>query len=373
MDLRLELVQRHFGGETLTGLAREYGISLKTAKKFKARFLELGQPGLLDQSRAPHWIPHKTPPELVRILIAERKKHPTWGPKKLKVIVEKRFKREFPAASTIGDILDKAGLVLKRDQRRLHVPLPTHLQTAEEPNDIWCIDYKGQFRLKNGSLCYPLTVTDQFSRYIVGVEAMERISDEDARSVCERLFREYGVPRAMRSDNGVPFASRGLAGLTRLSAYWMLLGIRLERIRPSHPEENGRHERMHRTLKQETAKPPRHNILQQQERFDDFVDEFNHRRPHEALGMKCPADVFRKSKRDFPTTFPEPNYSDYDDVVRITKNGYATLGANLVYISTALSHMHVGITEMLDGRLLVTFAGNDLGLVDRQLNRLLPI
>jgi transposase InsO family protein len=369
----LELIQRHFAGETLTDLAREYEISLKTAKKFKARFLELGQPGLLDQSRAPHWIPHKTPPELVRILIAERKKHPTWGPKKLKVVVEKRFKREFPAASTIGDILDKAGLVLRRNQRPQHVPLPTQLQVAEEANDIWCIDYKGQFRLRNGTYCYPLTITDQFSRYIVGIEAMECISAEDARTVCERLFREYGLPRAMRSDNGAPFASRGLAGLTKLSAYWMLLGIRLERIRPAHPEENGRHERMHRTLKAETAKPPRSNILQQQESFDSFSDEFNRERPHEALAMKCPAEVYTASPRRFPTTFPEPNYSDYDDVVRVTKNGYATLGANLVYITEALSYMHLGVTEMPDARLLVSFAGCDLGIVDKQLNRLLPI
>jgi len=373
VDLRLELVHRNLAGERLGELAREYGISLKTAKKFKARFLRLGEPGLLDQSRAPHWIPHKTPPELVRIIIAERQKHPTWGPKKLKAVVEKRYKREFPAASTIGDILARSGLVIPRRQRRSHVPLPTHLHTALAPNDIWCIDYKGQFRLGTGTYCYPLTVTDQFSRYIFAVEAMDAIRGESAITVCEELFREHGIPRAIRSDNGAPFVSLGLAGLTKLSAFWMLLGIRLERIRPSHPEENGRHERMHRTLKQETAKPPGTNLLQQQERFDRFVKVFNEERPHEALGMKRPADIYRKSSRPFPNRFPEPQTSDYDDVLRVTKNGYITIERKLIYVSQALSYMHLGLTEQPDGRLLITFAGTDLGFVDKDLNRVLPL
>lgn len=373
VDLRSELVHRHFAGERLTELCREYGISLKTGKKFKARFLRLGEPGLLDQSRAPHWIPHKTPPDVVRILIAARQKHATWGPRKLKAVLERRYRREFPATSTIGDILARAGLVIKRKHRAQHKPMPTHLRIARAPNDIWCMDYKGQFRLGDGPYCYPLTVTDQFSRYIVGIEAMEAICGEGARSTCEELFREHGVPDAIRTDNGAPFVSRGLAGLTKLSAYWMLLGIRLERIRPSHPEENGRHERMHRTLKQETVKPPARNILQQQERFDVFIDEFNRTRPHEALDMRCPADVYTRSTRPLPTKLPEPSYDDFDDIVRVTKNGYATLGKNLVYISDALSYMHVGLTEQPDRRLLVTFAGTDLGFVDRTVNRMIPL
>ena len=373
VDLRLELIQRHFAGERLGELACEYGISLKTAKKFKARFKRLGEPGLLDQSRAPHWIPHKTPADVVRILVAERKKHPTWGGRKLKEVLEKRYKREFPAPSTISDILSRAGLLMRRKLRTRHASLPTQLHIATAPNDIWCIDYKGQFRLGDGSYCYPLTLTDQFSRYIVGVEAMSAVSADAARETCEELFRHYGLPAAIRSDNGAPFASRGLAGLSRLSAYWMLLGIRLERIRPSHPEENGRHERMHRTLKQDTARPPANNILQQQERFDTFVREFNCERPHEALAMKCPDDLYRHSARPLPTKLPEPNGLDFDDVVRVTRNGYVTLGSNLVYISEALSHMHLGVTEQPDGRLLINFANTDLGIVDRTLNKLLPL
>jgi transposase InsO family protein len=373
MDLRKELVERHLAGERLGELAREYGISLKTAKKFKARFMKLGQPGLLDQSRAPHWIPHKTSADVVRLLVAERKKHPTWGGRKLKEVLERRYKRAFPAASTITDVLARAGLVANRKVRRQYISTPTHLSEASAPNDVWCIDYKGQFRLATNAYCYPLTLTDQYSRFVLGVEAMSAISTEAARDVCEELFRTYGLPSAIRSDNGPPFASRGLAGLTKLSAFWLLLGVRLERIRPSHPEDNGQHERMHRTLKQETTKPPAKSLLQQQERFDAFVEEFNGERPHEALAMKRPADVYRSSARRMPTVFPEPAYESFDDVVRVGKRGYVTLAGHLVYISDALSSMYLGVNEQPDGRLLLTFVDTDLGLVDLTLNKLLPI
>lgn len=373
VDLRMELVQRHFSGERLGELAREYGISLKTAKKFKARFLEFGQPGLLDQSRAPRWIPHKTSGDVVRILVEARKKHPTWGGRKLKEVLERKYRRAFPAPSTITDILSRAGLVTERRHRTQHIPLPTHLSTATAPNDVWCIDYKGQFRLDAGPYCYPLTLTDQYSRFVLAIEAMEAIRADAAREVCEELFRKYGLPSAIRSDNGSPFASRGLAGLTKLSAFWMLLGIRLERSRPSHPEDNGRHERMHRTLKQETTKPPAKNLLQQQERFDAFVEEFNCDRPHEALALKRPADIYKSSTRKMPSVMPEPKYADHDDIVRVGKTGYVTLSKHLVYISDALTSMYLGVKEQPDGRFLLTFAETDLGFVDLTLNRLMPI
>jgi transposase len=212
-------------------LCREYGISRKTGEKFKKRFREQGPTGLEDQRRAPKLIPHKTPAELVAVLIAERRLHPTWGPKKLKDILERRLERPLPAPSTIGDILVEHGLVVPRRKRRRHTPRPTSRREAVAPNEVWCIDYKGQFRLGDGTHCYPLTVTDQFSRYIVGCEGMGAISDEAARDVCEELFRTFGVPEVMHSDNGVPFACTGLAGLTKLSAYWLRLGITLERSR----------------------------------------------------------------------------------------------------------------------------------------------
>ena len=364
MDLRIEFMNRVMKGETVAQLCREYGISRKTGDKFKQRFKRLGEAGLLDQSRAPKVIPHRTAPEVVKLFVEERRRHPSWGPKKLKNILEERLHCELPAVSTIGDILERAGLVVKRPKRRNVPPQPTTLREALAPNDVWCIDYKGQFRLGNRSLCYPLTLTDQRSRFILGCEAMVAISDEQAREACEEIFRRYGLPKAIRSDNGVPFASSGLANLTRLSAYWLRLGIELERIRPSHPEENGQHERMHRTLKFETTRPPKTNLLQQQERFDDFVEEFNNDRPHEALGMKRPAQIYKPSPRKLPVAAPELDYPQHDDVLPVDRAGYVTFRRRRAYLSRALAYQTVGLREDRDGRWLVTFATLDLGYVN---------
>lgn len=361
MDLRTELMNRVLRGERLTDLCREYGVSRKTGDKFKRRFKRMGEAGLLDQSRAPKVIPHRTSPELVEIIVAERKLHPTWGPKKLKDVLERRLERQLPAASTIGDILVRSGAVVPKKRRAPRKAHPTALRVANAPNDIWCIDYKGQFRLGDKSLCYPLTITDQFSRFILGCEGRGAIADEAAREICEDVFRSNGLPQYIRSDNGPPFASSGLAGLTRLAVYWMRLGIGCERIRPGHPEENGRHERMHRTLKLETARPPRTNLLQQQERFDDFVHEFNHDRPHEALGMKRPGEVYQPSERRYPISLPEPTYPEHDDVVRVYRGGHLVLNRKRIFLTQPLSGELVGIREERDGRWLVTFAHLDLG------------
>jgi transposase InsO family protein len=364
VDLRIEFMKRVMKGETVAELCREYGISRKTGDKFKQRFKLLGEAGLLDQSRAPKVIPHRTPPELVKLIIDERNRHPSWGPKKLKHTLERRLQCELPAASTIGDILARAGLVVQRARRRNVPPHPTTLRDALAPNDVWCIDYKGQFRLGDRSLCYPLTLTDQRSRFILGCHAMCAISDDEARESCEEIFHRYGLPKAIRSDNGVPFASHGLGNLTRLSAYWLRLGIELERIRPAHPEENGQHERMHRTLKFETTRPPRTNLLQQQERFDEFVEEFNNERPHEALAMKRPAQVYKPSPRKLPAVLPELEYLQHDDAMSVDRAGYLSFRGRRSYLSTALAHQSVGLREELDGRWLVTFAKLDLGYLD---------
>lgn len=361
VDLRTQFMNRVMQGERVADLCREYGVSRKTGDKFKNRFMQLGAAGLLDQSRAPKVIPHRTPPELIGLIIAERKRHPTWGPKKLKDTLEQRLARVLPAPSTIGDILMRAGLVQQRTRRERTQPQPTALREATAPNDVWCIDYKGQFRLADRSLCYPLTLTDQHSRYILGCEAMTAISDEAAREACEEIFHRYGLPKAMRSDNGVPFASAGLANLTQLSAFWMRLGIELERIRPAHPEENGQHERMHRTLKAETTRPPRSNLLQQQECFDNFLDEFNRERPHEALAMKRPAQVYKPSPRKMPKVLPEPNYPEHDDVIAVSGHGNVHFRRRHTYVSQALAYQYLGIREELDGRWLVTFMNLNLG------------
>ena len=374
VDLRMEMIVRLSRGERLTDLCREYGISRKTGEKFKRRFREVGPTGLEDQSRAPRAIPHKTPPELVEVLLVERRLHPTWGPRKIKEVLERRLERPFPAASTIGDVFAEHGLIVTRRRRRRHISQPTGLREATAPNDVWCIDYKGQFRLGDGSYCYPLTISDQFSRFIIGCEGMGAIGDEAAREVCEEVFRTHGIPAVMRSDNGVPFACAGLAGLTKLSAYWLRLGITLERIRPAHPQENGRHERMHRTLKAETTRPARVNLLQQQERFDEFVEEFNTQRPHEALGMKRPADVHVPSAKNHPAFLPDPDYSTYDDVVSVSTLGLIHLpGRRQVHLTKALAGQLVGIREETDDRWLVSFMHLDLGYVEPRCNRFTPI
>jgi transposase InsO family protein len=269
-----------------------------------------------------------------------------------------------PSASTIGVVLARAGLVEPRRRRARHATPSSKLSVAQAPNELWCIDYKGQFRLGDQSLCYPLTLTDQASRYILACEGMAAISDAAAREACEEAFRRYGLPGAIRSDNGAPFASVGLAGLTRLSAYWLRLGIRLERSRPGCPQDNGRHERMHRTLKRETTRPARSNLLQQQERFDDFLEEFNERRPHESLDMKRPAEIYVASSRPYPNKLPELAYPTHDDVRVVRRNGFLPLhGRREVYLAQALCGQPVGLREEDDGRWLVTFANLDLGHV----------
>ena len=376
MDLRIEFMNRLARKEKLTDLCREYGISRKTGDKFRKRFEELGVAGLEDQSRAPKVIPHKTSAALIELVVAERKKHPTWGPKKIKDVLERRLEHKLPSVSSIGLMLKNHGLVTSRKPRARYKATGSMLRTALEPNDIWCIDYKGQFLLGDRSYCYPLTITDQVSRFILSCEGMAAISDEAARETCEEVFRVYGLPSVMRSDNGVPFSSIGLGGLTKLSVYWLRLGIELERIRPAHPEENGRHERMHRTLKAETTRPARENLLQQQERFDAFVEEFNHARPHEALDMKRPGEIYVASPRAHPTLLSDPEYPLHDDVIRVNRHGHLQLaGRGQITLTNALGNQLVGVREEIDGRWLVTFMNMDLGHVerDRTFTAILPL
>jgi len=373
VDQKIEFLTRLRNGERMTDLCLEYGIARKTGHKLAKRFEQLGALGLEEQSRAPKHIPHKTTLEVAKLLIAERRKHQTWGARKLKAVLEKRLEHPLPSPSAIHGVLLRAGLIERQKRRAYHQAQPTHLRKAEAPNEVWCIDYKGQFRLGDKSYCYPLTLTDQYSRYLLGCEAMARISDEEARDACEQVFREYGLPAAIRSDNGTPFASTGLAGLTKLSAYWMRLGIALERIRPAKPQDNGRHERMHRTLKRETTRPARANLLQQQERFDAFLDEYNRERPHEALAMRRPAEVYQPSARPHPAQLPELTYPTHDDVLRVYGNGAIHIpGRGKVRLSLALAGQLVGIRELDDGRWLISYCSLDLGYFDGS-TTLIPI
>lgn len=239
---------------------------------------------------------------------------------------------------------------------------PTYLSTPSNPNDLWSVDFKGQFRLQNRRYCYPLTVSDQVSRFILACEGMEGTRYEEAQVIFEEVFKEYGLPTAIRSDNGEPFSSRSIWGLSALSVWWLRLGIKLERIRPGHPEENGRHERMHRTLKLDTASPSGGNLLQQQEKFDKFVSDFNKERPHESLQMRTPSELYQKSSRVYPDSLPEIDYEDQDIITTVSKCGSIRVGERKrIFISTSLRGQPLGVSEVEAGIWLVKFMDYDLG------------
>ena len=372
---RMRFILRLESGERMTDLCREFGISRKTGHKILNRYQASGAKGLEDQSRAPRTIRHRTPKELRQAIIAFKQEHPTWGPKKLKVELERQTPGvRFPACSTIGSILARAGLVNKRRRRRGIPTYPHGLRRSEAPNDVWSADFKGQFRLGNRAYCYPLTIKDHFSRYLIGCEGMEGPEGPGTRCAFDEAFRRYGLPHTIRTDNGTPFASpRSIAGLSRLSVWWLKLGILPERIEPAHPEQNGRHERFHLTLKLETARPPKANFLQQQERFDDFLEEYNNARPHEALDMKRPAEVYEPSTRAYPNSEPEPEYPLHDEERRIAASGHVYMDRHKgIFVSSVLAGEHVGLREIEDDRWILTFCRLHLGHVDLRSRRFEP-
>lgn len=366
---RREFYERLKAKERMSDLCREYGISRKTGYKFQERFEAYGLDGLGDRPPGPRESPHRTAETTIERIIALRREHPTWGPRKLKAYLSiKDAGIRFPAASTIDTILRRHQLIEPRQRRRHTSPYASPLAKAEAPNDVWCTDFKGQFRMGNGKYCFPLTISDRFSRAILGCEALEGTDTVLARPIFERAFRTFGLPRVIRSDNGVPFSSTGLLGLSRLSVYWIRLGIRPERIAPAHPQQNGQHERMHLVLKQETTRPAGQNLLEQQERFDRFMQVYNEERPHEALGMRRPADSYRPSPRAFPDVMPYLSYPLHDESRVVMKCGHIFLwkrSEKVVFISAALAGERLGLRELADDQWLVSFAGTDLGIIDR--------
>ena len=277
-----------------------------------------------------------------------------------------------PAASTIHAVLDRHGLVTRRKRRR-HKAQGTELSEARFPNALWCADYKGQFRLGNRKYCYPLTITDYRSRYLLACEGLESTKETGAFPVFERAFKEFGLPAAIRTDNGVPFSSpHALFGLSRLSVWWLRLDIAIERIKPGHPQQNGCHERMHLTLKKEATKPPSYNFLQQQGRFDDFIEGYNNERPHQALGGKYPGEVYTPSPREYH--HPEvPEYPFHDRTIRVTQCGRICIGSRKINLSTVFGGQSVGIREVADKIWLVSFMNYDLGFFDEAENRVEPV
>lgn len=363
---RMRFVVRLERGETMSALCREFGISRKTGYKILRRYEQGGPQALYDYSKKPLHSPHRVPPELEARIVELRKAHPRWGPKKLRAYLQRHeVQVHWPATSTFGQILKRHGLVQRRKRRRRTPLYSDKLRNAEASNQVWCADYKGQFRLGNRRYCYPLTVTDHFSRYLLGCEALEHTRGDAAKSVFASLFTRHGLPEVIRTDNGAPFASTGLWGLTPLSAWWIQLGIVHERIEPAHPEQNGTHERMHRTLKAEATRPPGRTLLQQQERFDAFQDEYNADRPHEALDMKTPSDFYRESVRSYPGIQRPLCYPLHDLTRTVGACGRIhMLGPPRIYLGRALRGQRVGLRELDDGRWLVSFAHLHLGTVN---------
>jgi transposase InsO family protein len=362
-------VSRLQDGERMSELCREFGISRKTGYKLVARFKHDGPVGLYDQSRARHTVRHRVSKPIEEALVELRHNHPTWGARKLHAWLRAHASGvHVPAIGTISRVLKRQGLIQPR-KRRSHksvLPYGAKLRQSAAANELWCIDFKGQFRLGNGQLCYPLTVTDHYSRFLLCCEALESTQGGPAKEALKHVFREYGMPQSIRSDNGPPFASNSIAGLSALSVWWLKLGIRPERIEPGHPEQNGRHERMHLTLKQETTRPPGRNLLQQQERFDEFAQIYNVERPHEAVGDRPPATLYSSSATPLPKDEPEPTYPLHDLTKRLNNSGAISFGAprQIFMIGRALAREQIGLREVEDGRWLVTFAALDLGYID---------
>lgn len=374
MDERLRFVARLLEGEEMSHVCREFGISRKTGYKIFDRYKEHGLEGLTDRSRRPYRYANQLPPPVEAQIVALKRDKPHWGARKIRELLVRRLAHEVrvPAKSTIHAVLDRHGLVkpMGRPRRRA---TGTALSMGQAPNDLWCADYKGEFKLGNRRYCYPLTVTDHASRYLLLCEALESTREELAVTAFTRLFEERGLPRAIRSDNGVPFASpNSLFNLSKLSVWWLRLGIAIERITPGHPQQNGRHERMHLTLKKEATRPPGLNSLQQQAKFDAFVEEFNTERPHEALGMKCPADVYTPSTRPY-RGLPELSYPFHDRDILVTACGRICLHRKKINLSTVFAGQTVGIKEVDDAVWLVSFMHYDLGYIDLEQRTLQPI
>lgn len=339
-----------------------WGVSRQSGYDWLDKVESGGLEALETKSSAPHTCPHETSDEFVELVIAARRLHPTWGPRKLRPwLLTRHPKAELPAPSTMGEILKRAGLVPQRRRRQRTPRYSAPFSAVEAPNDVWTADFKGQFRTRDGLSCYPLTIVDAYSRFLIRCDGYPS-PDAAAKASFESAFIEYGLPRAIRSDNGTPFVgSRSPAGLSTLSVWWIRLGITPERIMPASPWENGRHERMHRTLKAEATQPPQANRRVQQRVFNAFRDEYNHERPHEALGQTTPATTFNKSSRPYPKKLPELQYPEDYELRKLTSCGHFRWRGQVVWISTTLAGEVVGLKPVSDAVVEVYFGPILLG------------
>ena len=367
IDERLQFIARLRDGD------RQFGISRKTGYKILNRYNAVGLEGLTDRSRRPYRHANQLPKQIEDLIVALKQEKPSWGAPKIMERLARRYPDvHTPAISTIHAILDRHGLVKHRKGRRNRAT-GTPLSFARQPNELWCADFKGEFMLADKRYCYPLTISDFASRFLFAVEALQSTRESTAITVFERAFKDYGLPQAIRTDNGVPFASpNALFNLSKLSVWWLRLGIQIERIKPGNPQQNGRHERMHLTLKQETTKPAGQNFLQQQAKFDDFITEYNTERPHQALGMHCPAEHYNTSPRPYKG-LPDLDYPLHDKTITVTTCGRICFNRRKINLSQVFAGQKIGIKQVSDRIWLVTFMDYDLGYFDDTECRIEPL
>jgi putative transposase len=361
--------------ETFSELCARFGVSRKTGYKWRGRFEEEGRAGLRDRPRLAHDRPHRLSAEVEELIVALRRAKPHEGPKKLRLALGRRHPDvTLPAVSTIGEVLCRHGLIESRPRRRrLAGPSMPSLR-AEHPNDVWCADFKGDRRLGNGQRCYPLTISDAKTRFLVDCRALRSTESRGALAVFEAAFRAYGLPSAIRTDNGVPFAHpNALAGLSALSVRWMKLDIAVQRIEPGKPQQNGRHERMHGTLERRRDIWPKRNFAEQQRAFDAFRFEYNHDRPHEALAMAYPATLYEPSARPYPEKLAPPSYASTSEVRRVDSNGCVKWRGRPVFVATALTDEIVALDPIDDGRWAIFFRHFPLACFDEKTQRLVEL
>ena len=368
VDQRSRLIDTYLaGGFSFTELCARAEVSRKTGYKWVARYDAEGRAGLRDRSRAPHHCPHRIEPAIAELILAARRKHPDWGPGKLLDWLAPRHPElEWPAVSTAGDLLKREGLIKRRRPRYRPEHPGVVPPVTQAPNDLWTADFKGHFRTGDGRYCYPLTILDLHSRYLLTCHGLRSTEGRPARSIFERAFHEYGVPAAIRTDNGVPFATTGLHGLSLLSVWWIRLGIRPQRILPAHPEQNGAHERMHKTLKRGAIRPPRATLAAQQRAFTSYRRLYNEERPHDALNGTPPAAHYRRSARAYPSQLPPVEYPGHFVVKRITSAGTFRFQDRLHFLSNALDEQPIGLEEVEDGLWSIYFCQVLLARLDER-------
>ncbi len=374
MDLKLQLISDSLRGYSITELSTAYGISRKTVYKWLHRYEEYGVDGLKNRSRAPKQCPHKLDEHIANLIIAKKKQHLDWGPKKVLDLLRRNDPEiDWPADSTAGELLKRCGLVKKRRYKRTIPADKQPFSDYSEANQSWSADYKGDFKLGNKQRCYPLTITDNCSRYLLACQGLNSTKYSDAQLWFEYTFREFGLPQSIRTDNGSPFASRSLGGLSRLSKWWVDLEIKVERIQPGRPQQNGRHERMHRSLKAAVCKVPSYSMVRQQERFDSFRVEYNELRSHEGLGRQTPESHYEASCRSYPELILPPQYDNDMTVRSVRHNGEIKWKSQRLYVSELLRKLPVGLKQKEEHLWELYYRSHLLGTLNEKTMKIEPV